>query len=491
MTLKTSEPMGSTLRIKLVACLALFLLSGCSLFDNSVQTCDEAQEYQESVSIRPLNVPDSLRNIQNKSTFNIPDAQGNNAFSQESFTLPRAPDKSVGMANQSNQMANIDGDELSELLSLIDQTISNRQLEEQYEPIYENLTTDYESNPSVKPCLDGPPKYFTEEISPRSMPSQTYTQPSGVSEVAEEEKSRRQKRREARQKQRSGKQPQEELGEDTSAKDSEEPAKQEEDKVASIWKAMTGAVLGFFTGGSSEGTTLAVGQSVVPPEPTKPSDGETIDEAAETAVEDETALANKVRNLAVSDPALNDEQRVFIQNMSDEQILEMVAVIMDQAQDQDTDVGATSDGEITEEAEETIDDEKDWSERVKDQWTEGKAQREARREARQQRRTGGEAQKEQGSDSSNQTNKDANSVNELEAEIDTNEVKMNEAQSQDTGDAGATSDGEITEEAEETIDDEKDWSERVKDQWTEGKAQREARREARQQRRAERQAQDD
>ena len=390
MTLKTSEPMRSTLRIKLVACLALFLLSGCSLFDNSVQTCDEPQEYQESVSISPLNVPDSLRNIQNKSTFNIPDAQGNNAFSQESFTLPRAPDKSVGMANQSNQMANIDGDELSELLSLIDQTISNRQLEEQYEPIYENLTTDYESNPSVKPCLDGPPKYFTEEISPRSMPSQTYTQPSGVSEVAEEEKSRRQKRREARQKERSGKQPQEEPG-DTSSKDSEEPEKQEEDKVASIWKAMTGAVLGFFTGGSSEGTTLAVGQSVVPPEPTKPSDGETIDEAAETAVEDETALANKVRNLAQLDPALNDEQRVFIQNMSDEQILEMVEVIMGQAQNRDTGKQIAPDRAKTDETASTT-EEDDWVTRVQDQWTEGKAQREARREARQQRRAERQAQ---------------------------------------------------------------------------------------------------
>ena len=387
MTLKTSEPMGSTLRIKFVACLALFLLSGCSFFDSSVQTCEEPQEYQESVSILPLIVPDSLRNIQNKSAFNIPNTQESSAFTQQSFTLPRAPDKSVGMANQSNQMANIEGDELSELLSLIDQTIANRQLEQQYEPIYENLTTDYESNPSVKPCLDGPPKYFTEEISPRSMPSQTYTQTSGVSEVGEEEKSRRQKRREARQKQRSGKQPQEEPGEDTSAKDSEEPAKPEEDKVASIWKAMTGAVLGFFTGGSSEGTTLAVGQSVVPPEPTKPSDGEIIDgEVEETAVEDATALADKVRNLAVLDPALNDEQRVFIQNMSDEQILEMVEVIMGQAENQETVKRVTTDDEIIEEAEATIDDEKDWSERVKDQWTEGKAQREARREARQQRR---------------------------------------------------------------------------------------------------------
>jgi len=393
MTLKTSEPMGSTLRIKFVACLALFLLSGCSFFDSSVQTCEEPQEYQESVSILPLIVPDSLRSIQNKSVFNIPNTQGSSAFTQQSFTLPRAPDKSVGMANQSNQMANIEGDELSELLSLIDQTIANRQLEEQYEPIYENLTTDYESNPSVKPCLDGPPKYFTEEISPRSMPSQTYTQQSGVSEVGEEEKSRRQKRREARQKQRSGKQPQEEPGEDTSAKDSEEPAKPEEDKVASIWKAMTGAVLGFFTGGSSEGTTLAVGQSVVPPEPTKPSDGEIIDgEVEETAVEDATALADKVRNLAVLDPALNDEQRVFIQNMSDEQILEMVEVIMGQAENQETVKRVTTDDEIIEEAEATIDDEKDWSERVKDQWTEGKAQREARREARQQRRAERQAQ---------------------------------------------------------------------------------------------------
>ncbi len=392
MTLKTSEPMGSTLRIKFVACLALFLLSGCSFFGNSVQTCEELQEYQESVSILPLIVPDSLRNIQNKSAFNIPNTQGSNAFTQQSFTLPRAPDKSVGMAKQSNQMANIDGNELSELLSLIDQTIANRQLEEQYEPIYENLTTDYESNPSVKPCLDGPPKYFTEEISPRSMPSQTYAQPSGVSEVGEEEKSRRQKRREARQKQRSGKQPQEEPGEDTSAKDSEEPEKPEEDKVASIWKAITGAFLGAFTGGSSEGTTLAVGQSMVPPEPTKPSDGEIIEGAAETAVEDTTALADKVRNLAVLDPALNDEQRVFIQNMSDEQILEMVEVIMGQAQNQEIVKRVTTDDEIIEEAEATIDDEKDWSERVKDQWTEGKAQREARREARQQRRAERQAQ---------------------------------------------------------------------------------------------------
>jgi len=384
--------MGSTLRIKFVACLALFLLSGCSFFGNSVQTCEELQEYQESVSISPLIVPDSLRNIQNKSVFNIPNTQGSNAFSQESFTMPRVSDNSVGTANQSNQMANIEGDELSELLKLIDQTISNRQLEGQYDPIYENVTSDYESNLSVKPCLDGAPRYFTEEISPRSMPSQIYTQPSGVSDVAEEEKSRRQKRRAARQKQKSGKQPQEELGEDTSAKDSEEPVEPEEEKGASIFKSVTSAVTAIYTGGAFAGSTLIGGKPIVPPKPTRPGDGEITEDAVKTAIEEEKATADKVRNLAVLDPTLNDEQRVVIQNMSDKQILEMVKVIMNQAQNQDTGEDVTSDEEIIEEAEATIDDEKDWSERVKDQWTEGKAQREARREARQQRRAERQAQ---------------------------------------------------------------------------------------------------
>jgi hypothetical protein len=143
-------------------------------------------------------------------------------------------------------MENIDGDELSELLQLIDQTISNRQLEGQYDPIYENVTGDYKSNPSVKPCLDGQPKFFTAEISPRSMPSQTYQQPSEVFE-ADEAKSRRQKRREERQQQRTGKQPQEENEEDTSSKDSEEPVEPEGDKLASIFKVITSTATGVYT----------------------------------------------------------------------------------------------------------------------------------------------------------------------------------------------------------------------------------------------------
>jgi len=139
-------------------------------------------------------------------------------------------------------------------------------------------------------------------------------------------------------------------------------------------------------------SSIAGGTSIAPPKPTRPGDGKITEDAVKTAIEEEKATADKVRNLAVLDPALNDEQRVVIQNMSDEQILEMVAVTMGQAQDQDTGESGTSDDEIIEEAEEAIDDEKDWSERVKDQWTEGKAQREARREARQQRRAERQAQ---------------------------------------------------------------------------------------------------
>ena len=149
--------MGSTLRIIFAQCFALFLLSGCSLFNDTVENCEEPQEYQESVSIPPLVVPKYLKNIQNKSNFNIPKIQGGNAFAEENFVIPMASAKSQSIAEQNNQMGIIEGDELSELLQLIDQTISNRQVGGQFQPIYENITSDHESNPSLEPCLDGPP----------------------------------------------------------------------------------------------------------------------------------------------------------------------------------------------------------------------------------------------------------------------------------------------------------------------------------------------
>ena len=326
--------MGSTLRIIFAACFALFLLSGCSLFNvnDVVENCEEPQEYQESDSIPPLIVPDYLRNIQSKSVFNISNTQESNAFSQESFIMPMISDKSSSMTEQNNQMGNIDGDELSELLQLIDQTISSRQLEGQYDPIYENVTVDYESSPSTKPCLDGPPKYFSETISARTMPSQTYTRPSDESEATEEEKSRRQLRREKRQqktdKQREG------AEEDADSKDSEGSVEAEEDKVASIFKVITDIAIGLYTGGQSVTSTLSGGTTLYPSEPTKPGDVEIVEAALETGVEG-AATAEKIRNQALLDPALNEEQRVAIQNMSDKQILEMVAVIYNHVENKD------------------------------------------------------------------------------------------------------------------------------------------------------------
>jgi len=237
--------------------------------------------------------------------------------------------------------------------------------------------------------LDGPPKYFSEKISPRSMPSQTYTRPSDESEATEEEKSRRQKRREKRQ-QKTGKQQQEGAEEDADSKDSEDSVEAEEDKVASIFKVITDTAIGLYTGGASVSSTLEGGTSVAPPKPTKPGDVEIIEAAVETGVE-EAAAAEKIRNLALLDPALNDDQRVAIQNMSDKQILEMVAVITKQVEDQDSTENEISDDEIIEEKEATV-EEDDWFTQVKDQWTKGKAQREERREARQQRRAERQAQ---------------------------------------------------------------------------------------------------
>ena len=144
MTLQTSRLMESILRIKIAPFLAVFLLSGCSFFGDAVENCEEPQEYQESVSVPPLIVPSYLRNVQDRSIFNIPDIQESNAVTQKSFVVPEALDTNLALDNQRNQMGYIQGDELSELLQLIDQTISNRQLQGQYEPIYQNETVDYE-----------------------------------------------------------------------------------------------------------------------------------------------------------------------------------------------------------------------------------------------------------------------------------------------------------------------------------------------------------
>ena len=52
--------MNTPIKIKHILIVTFSTLSGCSFFEGSVQTCNEPQEYQESISVPALIVPDSL-----------------------------------------------------------------------------------------------------------------------------------------------------------------------------------------------------------------------------------------------------------------------------------------------------------------------------------------------------------------------------------------------------------------------------------------------
>ena len=319
-----------------------------------------------------LIVPDSLKELQNRSIFNIPDVLKTKSFNQISNNTPKISNNKTSSNKTINKIENIEDDELSELLELIDQTIEYRTLRE-YNLAYDSSVIDSDVEESLGPCAEDPPNYFAEGVMPRSMPSQAYAESSNRTKEANKEKSRRQKRKEVRQQRKTDQQQAEEAQKDTSPEDSEV----EEDKgisVESVFKNATSAAIGLYTGGIFGGTSLSGGQSIIPTKPTKPGDDEIIDET------DPTAVADKVRNLALLDPALNDEQRIFIQNMTDEQILEMVGVIMNQTQNQDTDESVPTDGEIIDQSGENVVEEE------KSRW-------QKRKEARQQQRAEKQAQK--------------------------------------------------------------------------------------------------
>ena len=106
---------------------------------------------------------------------------------------------------------------------------------------------------------------------------------------------------------------------------------------------MTEIAIGLYTGGLSRSISLRQGTGVTPPEPIKPGDTEIIDSTTEIDSEGVSALADKIRNLAVLNPEMNDEQRVFIKNMSDKQILEMFDEAMQNLQNQESDDKSISD----------------------------------------------------------------------------------------------------------------------------------------------------
>ncbi len=139
--------------------LILSSLSGCSFFDATVQTCDEPQEYLNSYSIPDLVIPDALRALQKQSSFYIPKGIDYNQASQEEM-LPVMRDE---IKNQVQEKENISGDDLSELLDLIDQTIDGRT--NAFDQGTYDVTSTTKRNVNLPDrCLEEAPNYFAKGV---------------------------------------------------------------------------------------------------------------------------------------------------------------------------------------------------------------------------------------------------------------------------------------------------------------------------------------
>ncbi len=134
-------------------------LSGCSFFNASVQTCNEPQEYLNSYSIADLVIPDALREIQKQSSFYISKDIDNNLISKEEM-LPVMRDE---IKSAVKEKENISGDDLSELLDLIDRTIDGR-TNAFDQGNYDVKSTTKRTNNLTDDCLDEAPNYFADGV---------------------------------------------------------------------------------------------------------------------------------------------------------------------------------------------------------------------------------------------------------------------------------------------------------------------------------------
>ena len=134
-------------------------LSGCSFFNASVQTCNEPQEYLNSYSIADLVIPDALREIQKQSSFYISKDIDNNLISREEM-LPVMRDE---IKSAVKEKENISGDDLSELLDLIDRTIDGR-TNAFDQGNYDVKSTTKRTNNLTDDCLDEAPNYFADGV---------------------------------------------------------------------------------------------------------------------------------------------------------------------------------------------------------------------------------------------------------------------------------------------------------------------------------------
>ena len=152
--------------------LVLPILSGCSFFESAVLTCNEPQEYEQSTSIPNLVVPDNLRELQKRSRFNIPDLEMNQSVIAEDNVIGEMLPMTINEKNETT-VDNIDDDDLSELLGLIDKTIDNRDITSNKAMVYREVSQD-SNNKQLQPCLDEAPNYFADGILQKTLPTQNY-----------------------------------------------------------------------------------------------------------------------------------------------------------------------------------------------------------------------------------------------------------------------------------------------------------------------------
>ena len=135
-------------------------MTSCSFFEAPVQTCEEIQEYQSSVSIPQLLLPQALIEIQKRSSFDMSDLSTGNSISREDY-LPILED-----LPETSPIKNISGDDLSELLDLIDETIDGRNNIATQNQIISKVSQNVDSNRQII-CLEESPNYFSEGLHSR------------------------------------------------------------------------------------------------------------------------------------------------------------------------------------------------------------------------------------------------------------------------------------------------------------------------------------
>jgi hypothetical protein len=140
--------------------IPILLLSSCSFFESPVQTCEEIQEYQSSVSIPQLLLPQALIEIQKRSSFDMSDLSTNRNLSREEY-LPILED-----LPEESPIKNISGDDLSELLDLIDDTIDGRNNVSTQNRIITKVTKNIDPSRQII-CLEESPNYFADGLPSR------------------------------------------------------------------------------------------------------------------------------------------------------------------------------------------------------------------------------------------------------------------------------------------------------------------------------------